>query len=210
MPDELEKYIIKKGEMKRRGSEMVESGSIDGPTGWDLFIKQHRMAFVLFVVAAFLALVWLVLVFLWFVGQAQMNGIVPATLNLWTIGHVVSFLLNLLFWIIVLVGIPVAIGAGAGWYWFRRLPAEERASYRRSRNRSRGSDAGNGISFLVFIGFLIKVYLDGNWNVPIATWTFDYLVYSWITVIVWLFIIAAIPGVIVLAWWVLRGRRSRP
>lgn len=187
---------------------MQDVGVEDSSKGWNMFIRAHWKAFTLFVIVAFLALVWLVLVFLWFVGQAQLNGLVPTTLDLWTMGHVVTFLLNLVFWIIVLVGIPVAIGAGVAWLWWKRLPVEERRMYRSPRNRSRGSDAGNGISLLVFIGFLIKVYVDGNWNVPVATWTFDYLIYSWVTVLAWLFIIAAIPGAIVLAWWVLRGRKG--
>lgn len=184
----------------------MQAETEEGPRGWDGFIRDHRMAFVVFVAAAFLAAVWAVLVFLWFVGQAQMDGLVPTVLGLWTAGHVVAFLLNLLFWLIVLVGIPVAVGAIAAWLWFRRLPAEERARYRLFRGRSRRSDAGSGLSLIIFIGFLLKVYLDGNWNVPVATWTFDYLVYSWVTVLVWLLVIVAIPGVVVLAWWLLRGR----
>ncbi len=186
---------------------MQEAGAEDSSKGWNEFVKKHWKAFVLFTAAAALAVVWAILVFLWYIGQAQMNGLVPLTLDMWTIGHLVSFLLNLLFWMIVLAGIPVGIGAGVAWLWFRRLPADERGRYRFFRNRSRGSSAGNAISFLVFIGFLLKVYIDGNWNVPIATWTFEYLIYSWVTVLAWLLIIFAIPAAIGLLWWI--GRQVR-
>lgn len=188
---------------------MEGSERYDGSNGWDLFIGRHWKAFVVFVVAAFLAAVWAVLVLLWFVGKAQADGLVPSTLDLWAMSHVVIFLLNLLFWMLVLVGIPVAILAGIAWLWFSRLPADERREYRLFRNRSRRSNAGGGFSFLVFIGFALKVYIDGNWEVPVSTWTFDYLVYSWATVLAWLLIIFAIPATVGLAWWILRGRARR-
>jgi hypothetical protein len=188
----------------------VEGADGDGgDKGWDMFIGRHKKAFVIFIAAALLAAVWAVLVLLWFVGKAQADGLVPETLDLWAMSHVVMFLLNLLFWMLVLVGIPVAVGAGIAWLWFSRLPADERREYRRSRNRSRRSDAGGGFSILVFIGFALKVYIDGNWDVPISTWTFNYLVYSWVTVLVWIFIIFAIPAAIGLGWWILRGRARR-
>jgi hypothetical protein len=49
------------------------------------------------------------------------------------------------------------------------------------------------------------VYLDGNWNVPFATWKFDYLVYSYLWVILWMVIIFGIPLMIGLVWWLHRN-----
>ncbi len=51
------------------------------------------------------------------------------------------------------------------------------------------------------------MYLDGNWNVPFATWSFDYLVYSLVTALVWVLAIFAVPAVIGLAWWLSRRPR---
>ncbi len=115
-----------------------------GSEGWRLLIRGHWKMFALFIALAVMALIGAVLVYLWFVGQAQVTGLVPTTLGLWTMGHVVSFLLNLLFWEIILVGIPVIIIFVLGWLWWRRLPLEERGAYLFGP-RSRTSSGGNGI-----------------------------------------------------------------
>lgn len=186
---------------------MTEDVRTESPEARPAPYRVHWKIILLFVVAAILAGLGAILVFLWFVGQAQSTGLVPSILGLWTLGHVVTFLLNLLFWEILLVGIPVAVVAIGVWLWWRRLPPDRRFGFFMFGKRSRGSRGGNAFSLLVFIAFLIKVYLDGNWNVPIATWSFDYLVYSWITALVWILIIFGIPILIGVIWWLSRGRK---
>jgi hypothetical protein len=77
------------------------------------------------------------------------------------------------------------------------------------RVASRSTSGGNAVSLLVFIAFCIKIYLDGNWNVAIATWTFDYLVYSVLSALIWILIIFGIPIAIGVIWWMSRGMRMR-
>jgi hypothetical protein len=96
------------------------------------------------------------------------------------------------------------------WLWWRRLPTERRAEYGLFGKSSRSRNGGNAFSILVTLAFLLKVYTDGNWDLPFASWSFDYLVYSWITALAWLLAIFAIPAVIGLAWWLSRGRRRLP
>lgn len=190
-----------------RGCMMFEAEPVSDPKGWRIFLRSHWKMFLVLIVGAVLAFIGAVLVYLWVVGQAQATGMVPSTLGLWSMGHVVKFLLNLLFWEVVLIGIPLIVAGVVGWLWWRRLPIEERRQYRFFRNRSRRSDGGNALSFLVFIAFLIKVYIDGNWNVAFGGWTFDYLVYSMLTALIWVIIIFAIPAAIGLIWWLGRKRR---
>ena len=92
-------------------------------------MRKHWNAVAIFVMACALALAGAVYVFLWFVRNAQSTGLVPATLGLWTMGNLVAFILNAIFWELLLIGIPVAMGAVAGWLWWRRLPDEERRGY---------------------------------------------------------------------------------
>jgi hypothetical protein len=187
-------------------SESVPNG---GSEGWRAFWGRHRSAVLLFAIAVALVVLDAIMVFLWYVGQAQLNGTVPLTLGLWTMSALVSFLLNLLFWEFVLVGIPAIVAAIAAWSWYRRLPEEERREYRFFRKRSRRRNGGGAFSLIVFIVFCLKVYLDGNWHTPFAGWTFDYLVYSYITAIVWILLIAAIPAAIGLIWWIGYGSKKR-
>lgn len=166
------------------------------------FMRKHWKAVAVFVAACALALAGAVYVFLWFVKNAQSTGLVPATLVLWTMDDCMIFVLNAIFWELLLVGIPVVIGAVAGWLWWRRLPDEERRAYRFFGRRSRARGGSGGLSLLFFIGFCIKVYLDGNWNVYIATWTLDYIVGSMVLVLEWVLVIFGIPIAIGVIWWI--------
>ena len=159
---------------------------------WKKFIGKHWQMFVLWIVGAVLAFIGAIYVFLWFVGDAQSTGLVPDILGSWTMGYLITFLLNLIFWEILLIVIPVIVVIAAIYsLWWKQLPGEERKEYRRGRlfgKRSRRRNGGGAISLLINIAFIIKVYLDGNWNVPFATWKFDYLVYSYLWVLIWILV----------------------
>lgn len=188
---------------------MLESRSENGSEGGRKFVRDHWKMFLLLLVGAILASVGAVLVFLWFVGNSQSTGMVPTTLGLWTMGNLVTFLLNLIFWEVLLIGIPIILAAVAVWLWWKKLPPEEKKQYRFFGTRSRTTRGGNAISLLVFIAFCIKISADGNWNVAIATWTFDYFVYSMLTALIWVLIIIGIPAVIGVIWWIRRNTRGR-
>ncbi len=161
---------------------------------WKRFLSKHWRMTIAWVLGGILAALGAVLVYLWFVGQALSTGLVPATLGLWTVGHLFTFILNLIFWELALIGIPAVAAAIAAYSFWKRLPSDEREEYRRAslfKTRSRRTDKGNGFSSLITIAFLVKIYLDGNWNTPFATWTFDYLVYSFVVALVALAAISA-------------------
>jgi len=167
---------------------------------WRALMKRHWAAVAVFVVAAVAAIAWGVYVFWWFTGNAQLTSLVPSPLGLWTMGNLVSFIIYSVLWELVLVGIPVAVAAIAAWMWWRRLPNEERAGYHWGKG-SRSVGSSGGVSFLFFVAFAIKVYVDGNWNMPIATFTVNYVVSSMITILEWVAVIFAIPIAIGLTWW---------
>jgi hypothetical protein len=195
---------------KGEESMMEETVSENGSEGWKRFLKKHSAMFALFVVTVVLVAVWAVYVFLWFVGDAQSIGMVPSTLGLWTMGHFVTFILHLIFWELLLVGIPVVLAAVAGWMWWRKLPVEEKREYRFFGKRSRATSGGGGASVLFFIAFCIKVYIDGYWNVAIASWTFNYVVYSMVWILVWVAVIFGIPLALGAIWWISREMRKKP
>jgi hypothetical protein len=186
---------------------MAEDELDDGSGIWMKFLRRHWQMAALFVVGIVLAAVGAVLVYLWFVGDAQSSGLVPSTLDLWTMGYLITFILNLIFWELLLIGIPVVLAVLVAYMMWKKLPADEREEYRRRglfKSKSRSRDYGNGFSFLINIAFILKVYLDGNWNAPFATWTFDYLVYSYIVALIVLVAIFGIPMVIGGTWWLRR------
>jgi len=172
---------------------------------WKKFLKKHWQMLAFFIVIAIVAFAGAIYVFLWFVGEAQLTGLVPPLLGGWAMGHFIPFLLHLIFWEFIFIGIPVIIAIAAIYFgWWKKLPDKEGKEYRDGHlfgKRSKRSDAGGGFSFLIFIVFAIKIYLDGNWGVPIATWKLDYLVNSCITAIIWIAIIIGIPILIGATLW---------
>ncbi len=189
---------------------MMEEAKAVNPGVWKNFLRKHWRMAIVFIAALVLVAVGMILVYLWFVGQAQINGIVPSFLGLWTFGNIVWFTLNLIFWELVLVGIPVVIAAIIAYQLWKRLPADERQEYRRARlfrSRSRSRSTSGGFNFLVTIAFLIKIWTDGNWNKPISTMTFDYLVYSFVLVLIVIALIFGIPALIAGTWWLRRELR---
>ncbi|MDA4124781.1 MAG: hypothetical protein OK438_04935 [Thaumarchaeota archaeon] len=174
---------------------------------WKWFARRHWGVVAVFVAAIILAIIGAVYVFLWFVAIAQSTGLVPRIVGLWTMANLIAFILNTIFWEFLLIGIPVIVGVVIGWMWWRRLPADERRG-RMFGKRTRTASGGGGVSLLFFIAFCIKVYLDGNWNVAIGTFTLDYVVGSMVLILEWVAVIFGIPAAIALAWWLNREMKK--
>ncbi len=181
-----------------------QTGTKNDSGTWRKFLKKHGTMLIYWIIAAIIAVIGAILVFLWFVGDAQSTNMVPMTLGQWTMAHMITFILHLIFWELLIIGIPVAIAAIAGWLWWKKIPSEERKEYQFFGERSRTSSGGSGISFLFFVAFCIKVYLDGNWNAPISSWTLNYVVNSMVTILVWGAIIFGIPAIIIALIWLSR------
>lgn len=178
---------------------------------WKKFLRNHWRMVAIFVIAAVLAVTGAIYIFLSFVKDAQATGLVPSTLNLWTMGYLITFLLHLIFWELLLIVIPVLVFLAAVYFlWWKKIPEDEREEYRRRRMRSRMRRRGGAISFFINIAFIIKVYVDGNWDVPFANWKFDYLVYSYFWAFVWVVAIFGIPAAIVGILWLRREMKKTP
>jgi hypothetical protein len=187
----------------------VEVG-VEKSSDWKKFIRKHWSIFAIFLVAIILAVAGAIYVFLWFVKDAQSTSLVPSILGMWSMANTVSFILHAIFWELVLIGIPVVIGAILGWQWWRRLSDAEKREYNLFGKRSRSRQAGGAVSPLLFIAFVIKVYVDGNWNMAISTYTLDYVVGSMVTILIWIAVIFAIPATIGLILWLSFGRNKKP
>ena len=187
---------------------MIEQTSTKTESDWALFIKKHKVAFAIFLAAAILAAAGAVYVFVWFVGNAQAIDLVPSALSMWSMGHMVTFLIHVIFWELVLIGIPVAAGGVIAWQWWKHLPDKD--TYNLSGKPKKSSGAGGSIGPLLFIAFAIKVFVDGNWGAPIASWTVDYVVGSMVTILLWIAAIFAIPAIIGVVWWIHHETSKKP
>jgi hypothetical protein len=188
---------------------MTQAEAENTPKSWKEFLRKHWQMAVLFIITAASAAIGAVYVFLWFAGNAQSSGLVPTTLSQWTMAHMFTFVLNMVFWEFVLIGIPVIIASLAGWLWWRRLSYDERREYHLFDPPSRKPSNGGGAASLLFwIAFSIRVYMDGNWNVAIATWTLDYLIYTSVWTVIWMLIIFGIPATIIGIIWLVTHQKG--
>ena len=188
---------------------MTEETEIENSCdGWNKFLRNHWNMLVFWIIAAIFAAIGAILVYLWFVGDAQSTNMVPMTLGQWSMGNIVTFILHLVFWELVLVGIPVAVAAIAGWLWWKQIPDEERKEYEFFGKGSRTEQGGGGVSFLFFVVFCIKVYIDGNWDTAISSWTLEYVVDSTVTILFWGAIAFGIPALIIGLLWLIHEKNK--
>ena len=180
---------------------------------WKKFLSKHWQMLALWIVLGLLVVIGAIYVFLWHVAEAQATSLVPTTLDLWAMSNLVIFVLYLIVWEFIYVGIPVIIAIATIYFgWWKRLPDKERKEYKDGKlfgKRSKKSDAGGGITFLINIAFIILVYLDGKWSTPFAEWTFDYLVYTYLWAVIWLAIIIGIPMLIGGIGWLIYNMRKK-
>ena len=184
---------------------MIESSSTENI--WKIFIRRHLHLFIAFIVVMVCAIIGAILVFLWVVQNTQLTGIVPESLGLWSMNSAIMFILNLLLWEFIYIGIPfIVFFLFVYGLWWRRLPELEQTEYKEkklfSSSKSYKSDAGGAISFLTTVFFVFKIFLDGNWELPFATWNFNYLVYSYLWAFFWVAVVFGIPLLIGGCWWI--------
>jgi hypothetical protein len=98
---------------------------IGASSDWKSFLRKHWEVAAVFVAGVVLAFVGMVYVFWWFAGDAQSTGLVPSSLGLWSMHHLIWFAIYLILWELLIIGIPVAIAGVLVWQWWKRLPAEE-------------------------------------------------------------------------------------
>jgi hypothetical protein len=122
--------------------------------------------------------------------------------------NLVLFILHVLFWELVLIGIPVAITAIGGWIWWRHLPEAEKQQYDLSRKPPQGQRCKrSGLTTDTHcICARVKVCVDVNWNAAIADFKLKYVVGSIVTILILIAVIFAIPSAIAFIWWISHGR----
>ncbi len=175
----------------------------EDPSGeaWKKFVRRHwkMTALIVGVIAA--AAVAALLVFLWVVDDAQSSRLVPSGLGEWTVGYFFSFVLNVILWELILVAswlIPLVVVAF--FLWYRKLPEEERKEYEGGPRRSRSAGENSGISFFIWLVWLVIVWSDGKWNLAFQDWTFNDWVYSWVAAGLVVLLIGGIPVLLYIIW----------
>lgn len=178
---------------------------------WKKFLRKRWKMSILIVIGIVVAAIGAFLVFLRFADDAQATTLAPATLGNWSVGTAVAFMLRLIFWEFIIIGIPViavAIVIYSQWWLF--LPEEEREEYKgepKKRGLRTGTTAGSGggfFSFLTWIAWLVIVYTQGKWDLELQLWTFNDLISTWIWALIGILIICGFPMALFVIYWLRR------
>ena len=164
---------------------------------WKKFLKLHWNMLAVWIIIAIGAVIGSIQVALWFVSEAQTTALVPDSLAQWSLNSVVMFIVHMIFWQLIFIGIPLAVVGVLAWLWWKKIPEPERKQYTFFNKGTKTEQGGSGVSFLLFVGFCLKVYMDGNWHDAIASWTLNYVVDTMVTIVMWSAIIFGIPALII-------------
>ncbi len=178
-------------------NKMEENNSSDGEF-WKRKIQEHWKVFMIFIVGCAAAVAGALLVLFWLIETSPIGAMGTATIGEWTLAWMWEFLIFLILWELLFVGIPIAIALGLGWFfWWKRLPANERAEFE-GRWRGRRTAEGGGFGFGMFIAYSIYMYIKGDFFTPFGNHPYSYWVYSWFLTLAWLLVIVGIPAAIIL------------
>ncbi|MHA1651102.1 MAG: hypothetical protein ACTSYB_12975 [Candidatus Helarchaeota archaeon] len=176
---------------------------------WKKFLRNHWKMTLAIIGGGAGAVIGGLFVFLWVVTNTQATGLVPTDLGLWTVGYTVTFILNVILWEFLFIGIPVIVVALLIFlFWWKKLPEDERKEYKREpkkgKARRKSSAGSSGFSFLILLTWLIVIWVNNMWNVPFENWLFSYWIYSWLTAFLWDLLIFGVPIAILITIWLYR------
>jgi len=182
---------------------MENSHKLSDEQFWKKKIKEFWKTFLVMIIAGVCAFVGALLVLFWFIQTSPIGGYGLWYFNDWSLMHGVSFMILLILWELLFVGVPAVLFFGVGGYlWWRRLPAETKQEFKdrekKKTHRTRDVGGGGGFSFFMFIAYCIYIAVQGNYDKAFGTLPYSYWIYSWFLTFMWILIVLGIPALIVL------------
>ena len=97
---------------------------------WKNFLKKHWKMAIVFAAGIACVVVGAIAVFLWRTTGPEALVRYPPTLNLWTVGYLVSLIVDLILWGLLLIAVPIIAAAICIYFlWWRKVPADERPEF---------------------------------------------------------------------------------
>jgi zinc transporter ZupT len=170
---------------------------------WKNAIKKHMTALIVAIIAGVCLFIGAVLVMFWFINTSPIGLQGAATFDQWSLDWIVGFLILIILWELLFVGIPAGLFFGVGGYIFwKNLPEEEKQEHKarekKNKHRKRNASSGGGFSFFVFIAYCITMGIRGDYYVAFGSHKYSYWVLYWFLTIMWIFIIFGVPICIIL------------
>lgn len=185
---------------------MANNEELSDEVFWKNKIKEHWKTFAIMIAAGICVLIGALLVVIWFIETSVIIGARGTwTFDQWTLNYVVGFIILIILWELLFVGVPTGLFFGIGGYlWWRRLPEDEKQEIKdrdKKKKEHKGlkqGGGGGGFGIIMFIAFCIYVAVDGNYNTLFGDLSYSYFIYSWLLTFMWMIIVLGIPAGIVL------------
>ena len=174
---------------------------------WKEEVKKHWKFLILCVAAIVILFIIAINVLIWHIQTSPIGNYGTATFDQWSLDWIVRFIIVLILWELLFVGLPAALFFGLGGYlWWQRLPADEKKGFKDQEKRSHNKrNTGGGFGLLLFIAYCIYIAIDGNYYTAFGSQPYSYWLYSYFLMIGWLMIIFGIPmavaGLLYLRYW---------
>jgi hypothetical protein len=188
---------------------------------WINKIKQHWKILAIFIIACVVLAIGALLVLVWFIESSPLGGQGEWTFNDWTLNYIVGFMILIILWELLFIGVPAVLFFGVGGYLtWKRLPEEEKQEFKEREKREKKKyeqpknvGGGGGFSIFMFIAYCIVIAIDGNYNTRFGALDYSYFIYAWFFTFMWLLIIFGIPVAIILiivyfTYWKKKSEKS--
>ena len=180
-------------------------------TYWEKKIKAYWKPFLVVIIACICLAIGALLVLIWYINMSPIGGQGTWTFDQWTLNYIVGFMIQIILWELLFVGVPAVLFFAIGGYlWWSRLPDEEKAEYKarekKNKNRKRNAGGEGGGGLFMFIAYCIYIAVSGNYNAQFGSQPYSYWIFSWFYTLMWIVIIFGIPIAIILvivyfAYW---------
>jgi len=170
---------------------------------WKRIWSEFRIPLLVVILAGICAIIGGLLVLFWFIRITPLGYYGTATIGLWRMNWVVGFMILLILFELLFVGVPAGLFFGLGGYlWWRNLTLEKKQFFKdrekKKTHRKQEYGGGGGFGFFMFIFYCIYLAFDSHYNAPFGSEPYTYWVYAWFLTIMWLLIYVGIPAAIIL------------